>query len=97
MQEMLVWFLGREDPMEKEMATHSSSVSSSLDSFVWTHPIRFLFWVAGGLLPASSYLKVGTEDRALGYFLEVVERFCVPIMEVVILVFTFIKAQLMIQ
>ena len=24
MQETLVWFLGREDPLEKEMATHSS-------------------------------------------------------------------------
>ena len=94
---MLVWSLGQEDPMEKEMATHSSSVSSSLDSFVWTHPVRFLFWVAGSLLPASSYLKVGAEDRALGYFLEVVERFCVPIMEVVILVFTFIKTQLTVQ
>ena len=24
MQEILVWFLGREDPLEKEKATHSS-------------------------------------------------------------------------
>ena len=24
MQEMWVWFLGQEDPLEKEMATHSS-------------------------------------------------------------------------
>lgn len=53
--------------------------------------------MAGSLLPDSSYLKVGAEDRALGYFLEVVERFCVPIMEVVILVFTFIKTQLTVQ
>ena len=27
MQETQVWFLGREDPLEKEMATHSSSVA----------------------------------------------------------------------
>ena len=26
MQEMQVWYLGREDPLEKEMATHSSIV-----------------------------------------------------------------------
>ena len=27
MQVMQVWFLGLEDPLEKEMATHSSSLS----------------------------------------------------------------------
>ena len=27
MQETQVWFLGREDPVEKEMATHSSIVA----------------------------------------------------------------------
>ena len=26
-QEMLVWFLGGEDPLEKEMATHSSTLT----------------------------------------------------------------------
>ena len=27
MQETRVWFLGQEDPLEKEMATHSSSIA----------------------------------------------------------------------
>ena len=33
MQETLVWFLGREDPLEKEMATHSSILAWNIQ---WT-------------------------------------------------------------
>ena len=33
MQETRVWFLGREDPLEKEMATHSSILAWKI---LWT-------------------------------------------------------------
>ena len=33
MQEMQVWFLGQEDPLEKEMATHSSILAYEIPKF----------------------------------------------------------------
>ena len=41
MQEIQVWFLGQEDPMEKEMATHSSVLAWEIS---WTEE-------PGGLQP----------------------------------------------
>ena len=35
MQEAWVQFLGREDPLEKEMATHSSILENPMDRGVW--------------------------------------------------------------
>ena len=33
MQEMQVWFLGQEDPLEKKMATHSSILAYEIPKF----------------------------------------------------------------
>ena len=35
MQEILVQFLGRKDPLEKEMATYSSILAYSMDREAW--------------------------------------------------------------
>ena len=44
MQELGVWFLGREDPLEKEMETHSSVLAWEI---LWTEE-------PGGLLSKGS-------------------------------------------
>ena len=44
MQEILIWFLGQEDPLEREMATHSSVLAWEIP---WTEE-------PGGLQSAGS-------------------------------------------
>ena len=65
MQETGVWFLGQEDPLEKEMATHSST-------FVWEIP-----WTEepGGLQSMGSQ-RINTTE---GLRLESLSQFSDPL------------------
>ena len=46
MQEMLVWPLGQEDPLEQEMAAHSSILYSCLENSMNRRARRLIVWIA---------------------------------------------------
>ena len=50
MQETRVWFLGQEDPLKKEMATHSSCLGNPMDRGAWQATVHGVTRVGHDLL-----------------------------------------------
>ena len=58
MQETLVWCLGQEDPLEKEMATHSSRLETPMDRGVLQAVVHEVTRVGHDLATKSHIISI---------------------------------------